>query len=371
MKSNVIDLACELVAIPSETLLSNVAIIDYLENWLTTRGFAVERVGYTDPVGEEKFNLIAKRGDGTGGIGFFSHSDTVPGDPQDWHPFDPIIRDGKLIGRGSCDMKGPLAATLIAASRADTDTLKKPIYIVISADEERGHRGAHHILEHSAMLRESWPEHAVVAEPTQLHPVYAHKGAALITVTALGRAAHTSTEKGISANLIMAPFLADMAALAPIFRSEERFQNPEFDPATNGFNLTINDGNCRTNVTAAKTVVKISLRLMPDDHREEQIAMIEEKARARKLSMTYRIIKPFYIAPDARVVQAACRVTGISRAITVPYGTEAEAYQKFTQPVVLGPGSIDQAHTIGEWVSLKQLEDAVGIYSNLIETFCR
>jgi acetylornithine deacetylase len=55
----------------------------------------------------------------------------------------------------------------------------------------------------------------------------------------------------------------------------------------------------------------------------------------------------------------------------VPYGTEAEAYQKFTQPVVLGPGSIDQAHTIGEWVSLKQLEDAVGIYSNLIETFCR
>jgi acetylornithine deacetylase len=371
MNDHVIDLASELMAIPSETTASNAAVIDYLEDWLTARCFDVERVVYTDSDDEEKHNLIARRGIGNGGIGFFSHSDTVPGNPTGWNPFEPSVRDGRLIGRGSCDMKGALAATLIAASRADADTLKAPVYIVVTSDEEQGHIGAHYITDHSVMLRENWPEHAVVAEPTLLQPVYAHKGGALLTVTALGRAAHTSTDKGLSANFVMAPFIADMAELVPIFRNEERFQNREFDPPTNGFNMTIDDGNCRTNVTAAKTVVRISLRLMPDDHREEQFALIEGKARERKLEVTRRIIEPFYITPDARVVKAACRVTGISRAVTVPYGTEAEAYQKFTQPVILGPGSIDQAHTIGEWIAVKQLEDAVGIYSHMIDMLCR
>ena len=116
MNEEVIKLSQKLMAIPSETTCSNVAVSDFLQSWLEARDFSVERVSYIDTLGEEKVNLIAKRGNGTGGLGFFSHSDTVPGDPQEWDPFDPVIRDGKLIGRGSCDMKGPLAATMLAAA---------------------------------------------------------------------------------------------------------------------------------------------------------------------------------------------------------------------------------------------------------------
>jgi acetylornithine deacetylase len=371
MQSEIITLTRELVAIPSETTNSNAAIIDFLQIWLESRDFTLERVSYMDANEVEKINLIAKRGEGKGGLGFFSHSDTVPGDPREWDPFDPIIQDNKLVGRGSCDMKGGLAATMIAAAGADTNELKKPVYVVITSDEENGHLGAHHISEHSATLQEGWPEYAVVAEPTELKPVYAHKGGALITVTAHGKAAHTSTETGVSANFIIAPFLAEMAKLASVFRKTERFKNYEFDPPTNGFNLTIDDGKCRPNVTAAKTVARLSLRLMPEDHRDEQFAMIEEKAKAHNLEVNYRILEPFYIVPEAEVVQAACRAAGLSKAITVPYGTEAESYQQFTRPVILGPGCIAQAHTRGEWIDTKQLQDAVGVYEKMIEQLCK
>lgn len=370
MQNQVITLTRELVAIPSETTSSNAAIMDFLQCWLESRDFRWERVSYLDANGEKKINLIAKRGEGKGGLGFFSHSDTVPGDPREWDPFDPIIQDNKLIGRGSCDMKGGLAATMIAAAGAGADELNKPVYVVITSDEENGHLGAHYISEHSAMLRDGWPEYAVVAEPTELKPVYAHKGGALITVTAHGKAAHTSTETGVSANFIIAPFLAEMAKLAPVFRRTERFKNHEFDPPTNGFNLTIDDGKCRPNVTAAKTVARLSLRLMPNDHRDEQFAMIEEKARAHDLEVNYRILEPFYIDPEAEVVQAACRAAGLSKAITVPFGTEAEFYQLFTRPVILGPGCVAQAHTRGEWIDTKQLQDAVGVYKEMIKQLC-
>ena len=370
MYEEVIKLSQELVAIPSETTCSNVAISDFLQSWLETRDFSVERVSYIDTGGEEKVNLIAKQGNGTGGLGFFSHSDTVPGDPREWNPFDPVIRDGKLMGRGSCDMKGPLAATMLAAAGIDVGKLRKPVYVVITSDEEQGHLGAHYITEHATMFKENWPEYAVVAEPTELQPVYAHKGGALITVTAHGKAAHTSTDKGISANFLMAPFLADMAALVPVFRNTERFKNYEFDPPTNGFNLVIDDGDCRPNVTAAVTVAKVSLRLMPGDNHEEQIAMIEEKAKAYDLAVEHRILEPFHISPEADVIQAACRAAGTPKASTVPYGTEAETYQKFTQAVILGPGSIDQAHTRGEWIDMGQLQNAVGVYEKMIEQLC-
>jgi len=84
-----------------------------------------------------------------------------------------------------------------------------------------------------------------------------------------------------------------------------------------------------------------------------------------------RILEPFYIIPEAEVVQAACRAAGLSKAITVPYGTEAESYQQFTRPVILGPGCISQAHTRGEWIDTKQLQDAVGVYEKMIEQLCK
>lgn len=370
MEHNVLALTKTMVAMRSETTESNLTITDFCHEWLAAHSFAIERLSYVDANGVEKHNLVARKGEGTGGLGFFSHSDTVPGDPREWEPWHPVVKEGKLYGRGSCDMKGPLAASMIAAGAIAADQLKRPIYLAIAADEEQGHLGAHYMQEHATTFQTNWPTWAVIPEPTDLQPVYAHKGGARVVVTATGRAAHTSTDKGISANFLIAPFLAEMAELAKLFKQEKRFQNDEFEPPTNGFNLTIDDGQCRTNVTAAKTVAQLSIRIMPNDHHEEQIAMIEAAAKKYNLEVDWRALGPFYVDKNAEIVQAACRATGVAQAITVPYGTEAESYQKYTQCVILGPGNIEQAHTIGEWVETQQLDDAVGIYTRMIEELC-
>ena len=367
---DVVTLTQALVAMRSETTESNAPISDFLQTWLAARHFRVERLSYLDVNGVEKVNLVGVKGQGTGGLGFFSHSDTVPGDPREWEPWNPVIKADKLYGRGSCDMKGPLAATMLAAAAVDVNALRKPIYIAIAADEEQGHLGAHYLQAHAATFKANWPTYAVVAEPTELQPVYAHKGGAGITVTATGRAAHSSTDQGISANFLIAPFLAEMAELAKRFKTDHRFQNAEFSPPTNGFNMTIDDGQCRTNVTAAKTVARLSIRVMPNDHFDEQLALIEATARKYNLEIEHRVMQPFYVDANAAVVQAACRATGIPKAITVPYGTEAESYQRYTECVILGPGNIAQAHTIGEWVEVQQLVDAMGIYHRMIENLC-
>lgn len=371
MTWNVVELTSQLVAIPSETRQSNKAVSDFLEGVLIQAGFAVERLSYVDANGEEKVNLVGKKGSGSGGLGLFSHSDTVPGD-SGWEPFTPAVRDGRLFGRGSCDMKGPLAATIVAAARFDADKLAKPLFIAVTSDEETGHLGSHFIVKESELLTGGWPEYCVVCEPSELLPVYAHKGGARITVTAHGVAAHTSTDKGQSANFIIAPFLAEMAELAKLFKSDRRFQNDEFTPPTNGFNMVLNDGGAPANVTAGRTVATLGLRAMPDAAFDQAIQMVVDRAKAHNLEVEVagNGFSHFYVAPDSPLALAACRATGAARAVTVPYGTEAVTYQQYMQSVVLGPGNIAQAHTVGEWIDIAQLEESVEVYTRLIEELC-
>ena len=369
MNIDVVELASELIAMPSETPTSNRAISDFLRGVLEEGGFAVEEVTYIDPSDEEKVSLVAKKGAGAGGLGLFSHSDTVPGDAG-WEPFTPTLKDGRLVGRGSADMKGPLASSIAAACRFDDDDLKQPLVIVVTADEEGGHIGAHDIVIRSQTLTSGWPQYCIVCEPTELQPVYAHKGGAGITVTARGVAAHTSTDRGESANFKVAPFLAEMADLVQVFRSEKRFQNPLFDPPTNGFNMVISDGDTALNVSAARTVVRLGIRAMPDACFEEAVQMVVGRAEAHGLEVEHWSISPFFAAADGSLAQAACRASGAPEAVTVPYGTEAECYQKYAEALVLGPGNIAQAHTVGEWIALEQLQEAVEVYSRLIEDLC-
>jgi acetylornithine deacetylase len=371
MQQNLVELAKELIAIPSASTISNAAISEFLLGHLQRLGFEVERLAYREPTGEEKVSLVAKIGAGTGGLGFFSHSDTVPGDAGAWEPFQPNVQAGRLIGRGACDMKGPLAATIAAAAQVNASRLRKPIYVVVTADEEVGYGGAYQVVRDSTLFKANWPSYGVVAEPTRLIPVYAHKGGIQIYVTAQGRAAHTSTDQGISANFLIAPFMAEMAELLPLFRSDKRFQNADFDPPTNGFNMVINDGNCKSNVTAAQTTITLSIRTMPNDHHQEAVELITQKAKKYNLDVRTRGGAPFFTAPDSRLIQATLQASGLSRAETVPFGTEALVYQgHVAQQVILGPGDIAQAHTIGEWIDVTALEKAAHIYTRLIETFC-
>ena len=360
----------EMVAIDSVSRNSNAAISDLLEQILRQSEFEVERLEYADESGTLKVSLVAKKGDGRGGLALFSHSDTVPGTKWDRDPWAPTVENGKLIGLGTCDMKGPSAATIVAGNQVSATHLEAPLYIIVTADEEVDYGGAHQVMSESKLLQENMPDFGLVAEPTQLRPVYAHKGGCRMVVTARGKAAHTSTGKGLSATFLMAPFLAEMAELEKLFRTDASFMNMTFDPPTNGFNMVIDDGGCRPNVFSPETVCTLGLRVMPDARSGDAVTLVQEKAEQYGFEFSPSIGKPFYISPDADIVQAAVRATGGQSPETVPFGTEATVYQDNLQPVILGPGSVLQAHTNGEWIEIQQLQDAVEVYGRMIEELC-
>ena len=366
--SPVVRLAQELIAIPSPSQAGNEQITTFLTETLRAADFEVETLAYEDDAGR-KVSLVARKGQGEGGFGLFSHSDTVPG-AEGWEPFSPQIDQGRLIGRGSADMKGPLAATITAAASYTPDQLRHPLTLVITADEEIGYGGAKQIAAESKLLGAGWPQYSVVAEPTCLRPVYAHKGGTRVTVTAYGRAAHTSTDNGFSANFVIAPFMADMAALDQVFKTDPRFRNAEFDPPTNGFNMVVTDGDTAANVYAAKTVCTIGLRHMPNAHHDEAVQMVYDAAAKYDLEVSSYGFEAFYVDRAATVVQAALAATGLAEAESVPFGTEAAVYKDYTEAVILGPGDIAQAHTVGEWIDIAQLEAAVTAYQRMIDRFC-
>jgi acetylornithine deacetylase len=367
---DVVQLTRDLVGVKSVSQDSNAAVADLLEDVLRRCDFEVERLEYDDAAGVRKVNLVAKKGQGGGGLGFFSHLDTVPGTGWDRDPWTPAVEGDRLIGLGACDMKGPLAATLVAANAIDAARLKAPITIAATADEEVGYGGARQVVAESALFKAVRPRLGVVAEPTRLVPVHAHKGGASVRVTAHGVAAHTSTDRGVSANFLIAPFLAEMAELAQRLKSDPSYQNPEFDPPTLGFNMVLNDGGTAGNVTAARTTATLGLRPMPNDRSGEVIAEITERARRHGLEVTSTASTPFQVSPDTEIVRAALAATGAAQSRVVPYGTEAAVYKDHLDVVILGPGDIAQAHTNGEWIELAQLHQAVDVYTRMIERLC-
>lgn len=371
MQLNVVDLTKEFVSMPSVTRWSNESITDHMQQLIEAQGgWQIERTHYIDENGETKVNLIAKLGEGTGGLAFCSHNDTVPGQEQDWPAFEPEIKGDKLFGRGSCDMKGPLAATMVAAFAADPSKLTKPLYIVITADEEIGLIGAKFVTENSALLRDSKPEYGVIAEPTNMIPVYSHKGYSGVDVTVTGRAAHSSTGLGVSANLLAAPFLMELAELDKMLQTDESFLNHEYNPPHHTLNLTIDDGNCALNVTCPKTVIGISIRSMPNARSRELTEMIAEKARGHGFEANAIYKDALYVSPDSTLVQTCVALTG-RQPETVPYGTDGLFLQQhITQNVIFGPGGIDVAHTTEEFVSITQLHEAVDIYTKMIQELC-
>ncbi|MBI2195103.1 MAG: M20/M25/M40 family metallo-hydrolase [Planctomycetes bacterium] len=371
MQPDVIQLARDVVSIQSVSLKTNAEVSDFLDQALKRSGFEVERLEAVDPNGERKVSLVASRGAGPGGLAFISHSDTVPGTGWDRDPWSPAIEGDRLIGLGSCDMKGPLAATVVAAAATDPAVLKKAVLVLIVADEEISGLGARQVVRESQLFRALRPKHGVIAEPTRLIPVYSHKGSARVIVTAHGRAAHTSTDLGVSANFLIAPFLAEVAELAGVLRTDASFMNREFDPPTNGFNMVLDDGGCRPNITAAKTVCTIGFRPMPNAQNQEVIDRVSASARKYGLEVSSSFEPAFYISPQAEVVQAALKAAARPRAETVPFGTDAYYFQRALELVILGPGNIAQAHTSGEWIDVRQLTQAVSVYRRMIEFLCQ
>lgn len=269
-------------------------------------------------------------------------------------------------------MKGSVACMIAVAARYAASDLSAPLYVVITADEEVGYLGAIAVAEKSEMFKKhGFPQYGVVGEPTELHTVYAHKGTVRFTVTAHGRAAHSSTGEGDNANLKLIPFLSEMREIYQALMTDSRYFNAEFTPPFTDWNITLSDDGCAANITAPLSICNINYRPMPGDDAEYWIDRARAAAEKHGLSFDLYInAPPVRTPPDAEIIRAALEITGERAPRTVAYGTDATVFAQHMETVIIGPGSILQAHTVDEWMALDQFPKAVSIFGRFVDRFC-
>ena len=368
--------AQDLVAFESTSSLSNVPVSDYVQNVLERLGFSTERIEFDDSRGVRKVNVIGKKGDGMGGMAYFGHTDVVPADPwfTDEHgPFEPTLKDDKLFGRGSCDMKGAIACMLAAAERFSASNLKSPIYITCTADEEIGYGGASQVAQRSELFREmlEGKSRGIIGEPTMLEVVCAHKGTYGFAATSKGKAAHSSSSQGINANLAMIPFLSEMKEIYDETSTDPAWQSDEFDPPGISWNIGINDHTEAVNITPPQSICTVYFRPIPGQDSDKLI----DRARqaAERCGIDFEILwmgRPLYVDPKSDFVRETVSLVGSKKPRTASYGTDGCVLTAMDRLLLLGPGSVAQAHTFDEWISLAQIEQGTETYTKLIRAWC-
>lgn len=351
-------LAAELVRIDSRSHLSNIPVADRLEAELA--GFDIERLDYLDEAGVPKRALVARRG-GPGGLALSGHMDTVPDTGWSDDPWGGRVKGGVLHGLGAVDMKGAVAACVVAARRATRATL------LLTADEETTKLGAKAIAARSVLARGL--EGIVVAEPTGLLPVRGHRSSTNIAATARGVQAHSATGKGVNANWALIPFLADMRALHERLRADPSLRDVAYDPPFCDFNLVLDNHGTATNVTPARATARIKFRRPARVDPAPILAAIRDAASRAGVELDIREEGPPPELPeDHALVQHALRATGEAAARTAPYGTDASELQALAPCVILGPGTVETAHTPREQVRLVELERAADVFARMLSS---
>ena len=351
----------------------NRQVIDKLAGWLTTLGFQCEVIPLTEQ--PHKANLIATLGSGPGGLVLSGHTDTVPFNEERWdvNPLGLTEQDNKLFGLGSTDMKGFFPIAIEAAKAFLDKPLKEPLIILATADEESSMDGARELAAQGAPKA----RFAVIGEPTDLKPIRMHKGMMMNAITVEGRAGHSSDPSlGNNAMEAMHIVMADLLS----FRAElqQRYNNPLFEVAVPTLNLGCIHGGDNPNRICGQCELHFDLRALPGmnnaDVTNEITQRITPLAKQLKVNISLRSLitplTPFEQSADSELVKAAEQLTGHSSE-SVAFATEGPLLQQLgMETIVMGPGSIDQAHQPNEYMALNQVQPAVDLLKQLIGRFC-
>ena len=378
-RSATLDCLRQLIAFDTTSRNSNLSLIDWAEAHLARHGARIRR-SYNPE--RTKANLFASFGEGPGGVVLSGHTDVVPVDGQAWSsdPFQAEIRDGKLFGRGACDMKGFIAVVLAQAEAFGRARLRSPIHVALSFDEEAGCLGIAPLLRDLAEAGIQ-PDGCVVGEPTSMEMVTAHKGGRVYRCTVHGRAAHSSlTPRGVNA----IEYAARVISFIQDLSWREEAQGPRLDGLDVPFSTIstnmISGGNGK-NIIPARCEFFFDYRYVPGKPPEEFIeqirAYIAEHLEPRmkrahpqagvELELTGSIPG---LSPEEQsgIAELARALLGPRPSAKVSYGTEAGFFQQAGIPsIVCGPGSIERAHKADEFVPLAQLAACEAFVRRLTE----
>lgn len=376
------DLMEKLIAFPTVSTESNLALIGFVESYLADLGVASTRV--PDATGQ-KASLYAHIGPQVaGGVVLSGHTDVVPVAGQAWDtdPFTVTEKDGKLYGRGTCDMKGFDALALSAVPLALERGIKRPLQIALSYDEEIGCLGAPPMIDHMVSHGMPRADTVIVGEPSMMQVVTGHKGGIGWDVHFRGFEVHSSIAyQGVSAIMMAAKMIewcnqvnAETAAATPSALAAA------FDPPYTGLHVGTIHGGTANNITAKDCYFNVNIRLVPGD--DVRVWEARVLAKVAELEAEMKAVRPEAgitaaqnfeltgLVPESmgKAEEIARRLTGDNATHVVSYGTEAGQFQeRGYSAVVCGPGDIAQAHQPNEFITIDQFQQGEAFIARLVE----
>ncbi|WP_265410667.1 acetylornithine deacetylase [Actinobacillus pleuropneumoniae] len=367
-----------LIALPTISSLeaaedqSNKQLIELLATWLADFGFKTEIIRVEGS--RDKYNLLATYGEGEGGLLLAGHTDTVPFDEGKWtfNPFALTEQDGKFYGLGTADMKGFFAFIVDVVSQIDLSKLAKPLRILATADEETTMLGARTFAQHTHIR----PDCAIIGEPTSLKPIRAHKGHVGEAVRITGKSGHSSNpDRGINAIELMHQATGYLMNMRNQLR--EKYHNDLFKVPYPTMNFGNIHGGDAINRICACCELQFDMRPLPNLPVEDLYAMVNEnlKPMLEQYSDLIEIrhlhdgIPGYECEHSAQVVQVVEKLLG-EKCDAVNYCTEAPFIQQLCPTLVLGPGSIEQAHQPDEFLETKFIEPTRELLTKMILHFC-
>lgn len=375
----------QLIALPSVSSTqadidtSNQPVINLLANWLNDLGFNCQVI----PSSEGKVNLISWIGpegkEGDDGLVLSGHTDTVNFDQTGWYtdPFKATELDNKLIGLGTADMKSFLAIAIEAAKEFSSKKLKQRLTIIATADEESTMQGAKTLVETCKAKDQRLGKYCIIGEPTNLTPIHQHKGVMMEAIKVHGQAGHSSDPSlGNNALEGMRVVLNELED----FKQElaNKYTNHEFVVPVPTLNLGHVHGGDNPNRICGDCELHIDLRPLPG----MQIKILRDELHERILKITEPLglkcefealfdgVPAFKTEKTSKIIQLTKQLSN-KNPTTVAFGTEGPYFNKIgMETVVLGPGSIDQAHQQNEYLAMNSIQPTIDILQKVIHEIC-
>jgi acetylornithine deacetylase len=374
------EILAKLVSFDVLSTQNNIELVNWISSYINSFGVEVVYI-YNDD--KTQASLHCRIGpEVNGGVILSGHTDVVPvkGQPWNTNPFLLTEIDGKLFGRGACDMKGYLACFLSVLPKMVQSTLKKPIYFAISYDEEIGCLRAPELAAHINSYYTEQPKYAIIGEPSMMQPIVGQKGVLYVETVVNGSQGHSSRiEKEVSAIhestrliLWLENKMKELAATT---------QNNEFLPPHSTLHVGKFNAGIATNVVAGKAVFEWDIRSIPEDKIEDVLTDFEVYCRALEKEKqpffpNFKIVNTPLHPPvpglltnkNSSVVDFVNTVINYKNLGYVAYATEAGQFAEAGfESIICGPGSIEQAHRANEFVSIKQLELCVKMIENIVD----
>jgi acetylornithine deacetylase len=373
------ELLARLVAFDTTSAKSNLALIDFVSTYLDGQGVTSTLTPSADGSKASLFASIGPQEDG--GIGLSGHSDCVPVEGQHWSsdPFQLTPRDGKLYGRGTCDMKGFIACVLASVPLFTSRPLNEPLHILISYDEEVGCTGVRPLIARlgSDLPR---PRAIIVGEPSNMTVIDAHKRIDAYRTVVTGKEAHSSLPQlGVNAISGAAELVVELDRIGDEYAAS--VSDDRFEPPISTLQVGTIDGGTAANIVPKTCRFQWQIRSLPSADPdavssrldrfgvETVLPRLERNGVPAAIETSHLGSVPAFLAePGSAAVALARSLTGANTTSTVSYGTEAGLFEAAGCPTAIcGPGDIVQAHAADEFVAAAQLEACMAFLAKLAE----